>query len=212
MNDNEFDYSEVENLDYRKPNSEFDIGFEKLQQAAQTLAEHKSGPEYTEKAEAYVLAAYPLARLIRSDESARQRLVVMAEQSKVDVRSHANNRDLLILFKLAQKRIGSATSATERNRWATVISYGLWKGFGVEELLSKVHHLNGFTKAATNFAEALRAEHGEGREDGGSDDKPKTVNVRLLVLDFDEEVVACIPAALAESISKRIVAASRGGV
>lgn len=212
MNDNEFDYSEVENLDYRKPNSEFDIAFEKLQQAAQNLAEHKRGPEYTEKAEAYVRAAYPLGRLICSDESARQRLAVMAEQGKVDVRSHANNRDLLILFKIAQKRIGSATSASERNKWATIISYGLGKGMTVDALLSTVKALNGFSKAATHFAKLVEREDAD---DGDPDPvEEPTVEIKLIVSDLDTEISAIIPAALAASISKRIraAAAANGGV
>lgn len=178
MNDNEFNYSEVENLDYRKPNSEFDIGFEKLQQAAQNLADHKSGPEYAEKAEAYIRAAYPLASLLQNNEDARQRLAMMAEQSKVAVRSHANNRDLLILFKLAQKRIGSATSASERNKWATVINYGVRHNLALDDLFTKVEALNGITKASVHFGALLKAEQCESAEENETDDVPK-VNVRL---------------------------------
>lgn len=211
MNDKEFDYSEVENLDYRKPNSEFDIGFEKLQQAAQNLADHKSGPEYAEKAEAYIREAYPLATLLRNNEDARQRLAMMAEQSKVAVRCHANNRDLLILFKVAQKRIGSATSASERNKWATVITYGVRHNLALDELFAKVNALNGITKASMHFGKLLKAEQQQGAEENETDDMPK-VKVRLTVLDFNTEIVACIPAALANSISKRIAAAEQGGV
>lgn len=209
MNDDEFSFSDVENIDYRKPRSEFDDAFESLKQAAQNLVEHKIGRQYTEKAEEYLRAALPLVRMVRSDESARQRLEMLATTSKVDVRRHAQNRDTLKLFKLSQKRVGRATTAAERNKWASILTRGLKEGLDADALIEKVNRLGGINKAASAFREIPDEDTGDRENASSGEAVQQAVVVKLVVSGFDDEVEigGYVPAAIAETISKRLRAA-----
>jgi len=202
---NDFNYSDVENIDYRKPHSEFDDAFDNLKNAAQLLADHKHGQAYTEKAEGYLRAALPLVKLVRTNEAAQQRLEMLASASKVNVRSHAQNRDILILFKLAQKAIGRAATAAERNKWATIAVRGVKEGWDSDKLIEKVHSLKGINNAAKAYYEPPLSIV----EDENGGDNPPTVQIRLVIegLGDDVEISGTIPADIAQSVAKRIKAA-----
>lgn len=207
--DVDFTYSDVENIDYRKPTNEFDLAFEGLKVAAQELADHKVGSPYTEKAEEYLRAALPLVRLVRSKDSARNRLDALMKLEKVEVRSNASHPDVIMLFKLAQKRVGRATTAAERNKWASILVRALNEGWDADTMITKVKAVGGINKAAAAFQPKLR------KPDAPKEQERHHVEVKLCVVGLGDaiEVVGMIPASVAQSIAKKLRSSlSVGGV
>jgi hypothetical protein len=205
MNIQKFRWSDVENLDYSKPDDGFDLAFEGLKVAAQNLADHKTGSVYAAKAEEYLRAALPLIQLIHVDDAARRRLDALAEANKVEVRRQANHREYLLLFKLAQKRVGRATSATERNKWASILARALREKWDADTMIAKVRMMGGINKAAAAYQPKPNPRD---RIDAANPDncEPHQVEVKLRVVGFgdDVEIGGFIPAAIAQALAKKV--------
>lgn len=200
MNIEIFTYSDVENIDYRKPTNEFDLAFEGLKVAAQKLADQKTGIAYTEKAEEYLRAALPLVRLVQSEQLARNRLQTLLKLEKVVVRRDASHPEVITLFKLAQKRVGRATTAAERNKWASILVRALNEGWDADTMITKVKAVGGINKAAAAFQPKPR------KPDAPKDGERPHVEVKLFVMGLGDsvEVVGMIPASVAQSIAKKL--------
>lgn len=205
MNIQEFSWSDVENIDYSKPADGFDLAFEGLKVAAQNLADHKTGSAYAEKAEEYLRAALPLIQLIHVDDAARQRLDALVATNKVEVRRNANHREYLLLFKLSQKRVGRATTAAERNKWASIIVRALKEGWDADTMISKVKAVGGINKAAAAYQPKPNARDAVDAANPENGDLHQVeVKLRLMGFGDDVEIGGFIPAAIAQALAKKV--------
>jgi hypothetical protein len=180
-----------------EPVDALDVGLEKIKIATQSLAEHRNGKEFAKKCFACIAAALPVAKLIREDEAARQKMEAAATESKIDVRPHANNRDLLILLKLGQHKVAGAVTAPERNRWATIINHGLAHGIEADDLIARVKR-GGINKVASEWAKLDEANAPEMPA-------PSITLVEVsFTTEFGEKLTGQVPADFAERITKSI--------
>jgi hypothetical protein len=191
---NAFEHSGERNIDYIQPVTPLADGIANIKRASEELAKYRKGDAFTEKCFACITVAMSVAKLIRENDKVRTKLEAEATTVNVEVRSHANNRDILLLLKFAQHKIAGAATATERNRWATIMNYALERDMSAEDVILKVKAVGGINKASSEWAKL----------EPQKETPDESMVMISFTTEFDCKLVGMVPASLAERIAKTI--------